>query len=215
MRVLITAGPTREPIDDVRFISNRSSGRMGIALAEEAIARKHMVTLILGPTDVKPPKRARAIRVETADEMRRAVLDEMSKSRYDVFISSAAVADYTVKKASGKIKSGRERVIQLKPTRKIVDEVKKKHPATFVVGFKAEHSLSGSGLLNSAKKKLAKANLDLIVANDVSKPAFGGNENEVWVIDKAGKVTKTGRKSKRTIAKNIWDVISNALCSAS
>jgi phosphopantothenoylcysteine decarboxylase/phosphopantothenate--cysteine ligase len=212
MRVLITAGPTREPIDDVRFISNKSSGRMGAALAGEALRLGHRVTLVLGPTDIRPPK-VRTIRVETTAEMRDAVLRELAKTKHDVFVSAAAVADYTVRKKAGKIKSGGGLALKLAPTPKIVDNVKRKHPRLFVVGFKAEHGIGVKRLVESAKRRLNKAGLDLIVANDVSNGIFGSDENEVWIIDGGGVVEKTGRRSKRAIAKIVWRIISERVSS--
>jgi phosphopantothenoylcysteine decarboxylase/phosphopantothenate--cysteine ligase len=214
MRVLVSAGPTREPVDDVRFISNRSSGRMGAEIAKEALALGMMVTVVCGPTEAKMPSRAKIIRVETAAEMRRAIMRELAKKRYDVFVSAAAVADYAPEKRRGKIKSGRKIVLELAPTPKIVDEVKRRHPTVFVVGFKAEHGVGKRRLLASARKKLSSAKLDLIVANDTKKPVFGGNENEVHIMDADGVVASTDRKTKREVAKKVWSVISDSFASS-
>ena len=164
MDALITAGPTREPIDPVRFIGNRSSGRMGAALASAALAAGHRVTLILGPVEIAFPSAARRIDVETAGQMHEAVLREFPS--HDILIMAAAVADYRPIKAYSQ-KLGREGAltIQCEPTPDIVaDAARIKRPGQRIVGF----SLESDGDVARARQKLARKNLDLIVYNPVA-----------------------------------------------
>jgi len=186
---------------------------MGAALAEEAIKRGIETTIVCGPTQEKTPENAKTIRIETAKEMRETVLRGLSEKKYGIFISAAAVSDYTPEKTNGKISSGEKLTIKLKPTEKIVDLVKEKHQDLFVVGFKAEYNIGDEKLVERAKKKMFDAKLDLIVANDVSKNVYASDENQVHVINKKGVVTKTKRLSKRKIAETIWDIIIRSLAS--
>lgn len=205
MRALITAGPTRERIDSVRFISNASSGRMGCALAAEAVKRGYDVCLVLGPVCVKPPAGAKVIDVSSAEEMTEGTLKEL-EGGYDVFVSAAAIADYTPEKPRiGKIKSGREMTLKLKPTRKLTKLVCEGFPGVFKVGFKAEYGVGEAGLLEAAKRKLGEG-LNLVVANDVRVSRFGSEETEVTVLDGGGVVCKAGGL-KSGVAARIWDVI--------
>jgi len=195
-KVLITLGPTQEPIDDIRFISNKSSGRMGAALAEEGIKRGHDITIIHGPVSVPLPGAAKKIPVSTAKEMLDAVLAEYNDCY--IFISAAAVADYTpVEIAPGKIKSGQEITLHLKPTPKLIHEVRKLAPDMRIVAFKVE---SGGDLVARAKELLEDA--DLVVANDAS--AMGSDTNEVYLVSKTG-VEHVGPASKKLIANAVWD----------
>lgn len=204
MRVLITTGPTQEPIDDIRFITNASSGKMGAALAEEAMQRGYRVTLVHGPVSIALPDCHR-IAVKTAKEMVDAVLSEL-RNGYDVLISAAAIADFTVKKREGKIKSGSKLILELEPAPKLLDIVRQAFPNLFIVGFKAESRLKESELVEAAKNKMFYRKLNLVVANDVSKSVFGSDENEVWLVSK-NDVRHVDRKPKARVAHEVWNEI--------
>lgn len=211
LKVLVTGGPTREYIDAVRYISNPSSGRMGVALAEEAFLRGAEVTLIYGPGTVEPPSNFRVIRVETTKEMLDAALSEVREKCYDIIICTAAVADYAPKnRVNGKIPSGKDDLeIPLAPLPKVIDAIRVAAPKAFLVGFKAEHGVSRDELLSRAIRKLRNANLDMIVANDVSKPdsGFSAETNEVYVIDKDENIHHVPLSHKNVVASKILDLI--------
>ncbi len=203
-RVLITAGPTREWLDPVRFISNPSTGKMGLALASEAVARGARVTVVLGPTQEPVPAGVEAVRVETAVEMHQAVIERLRGT--DVFIGAAAVADYrpeTVAEQKLK-KTGEPCELRLVPTVDILREVafSPDRPAV-VVGFAAE----SQDLEAQAAAKLERKGLDLIVANDITQPGagFGGDNNEVLILDRGGKREHLSPRSKREVARRIWE----------
>ena len=179
--ILITAGATREPIDPVRFISNRSSGRMGFALAEAARDRGAHVTVVAGVTSVDAPAGVRVVEVTSAEEMRGAVANE--KDTVTVFIAAAAVADYRAKQESAiKIKkSAKELSLQLERTTDILDEVgRSRRNGQLVVGFAAETD----NVLANAREKLTRKNLDAIVANDVSRSesGFDSEKNTIAIL---------------------------------
>ena len=182
--VLVTAGPTYEPVDPVRFIGNRSSGKMGYALAEAALRRGAKVVLVSGPTALKPPSAAETIFVETTQQMRTAVLDRWEKA--NLIIMAAAVADYHVKNpAVEKIKRTGPMELQLEPNSDILADLGtlrqgsgKRTP--LLIGFAAETE----HLLDNARKKLAAKRADAIVVNDVSRSDIGFNsdKNEVTIV---------------------------------
>ena len=206
INILITAGPTREKIDDIRFITNRSSGRMGYALAEAALKRGMNVTLVSGPVCLAPVKGVNTIKVESASEMADAVF--RLESEAEIIISAAAVADYRpVKVTKGKIKkSDGEMVLKLERTTDILQTLgKSKRKNLFLAGFAAETER----LLEYAEIKLKKKNLDLIIANDVSDSEIGFNSdaNAVTLIFKDGKKIDIPRSSKKIIAEKIIDEI--------
>jgi phosphopantothenoylcysteine decarboxylase/phosphopantothenate--cysteine ligase len=177
--VLITAGPTREPIDPVRYIGNRSSGRMGYALAEAALRRGARVVLVTGPTALNAPGAAEVVAVETAEEMRQAVLSRMGEAT--IIIKAAAVADYKPKQRSQqKIKRRGALSLELEPTSDILAEVAAKRGSQIVVGFAAETE----NALENARRKLASKSLDAIVVNDVSRKGIGmdSERNAVTII---------------------------------
>jgi len=177
--VLITAGPTREPIDPVRYIGNRSSGRMGYALAEAALRRGARVVLVSGPTALQAPGAAEVVAVETAEEMRQAVLSRMKDAT--IVIKAAAVADYKPKQRSPqKIKRRGALALELEPTSDILAEVASKRSTQIVVGFAAETE----NVLENARRKLAAKSLDAIVVNDVSRKGIGmdSERNAVTII---------------------------------
>ena len=203
MKFLITAGPTREPIDPVRFLSNRSSGKMGYALAEAAAARGHEVTLISGPVALPPPKDVQVVRVVTAADMLAAV--KLHLRRNDVLIMAAAVADWTpVRVAKRKLKKGgaQRLTLELKPTPDILKSIAPLKGKRMFVGFAAEtHNVAAE-----AKRKLREKNLDLIVANDVTAPGAGFEveTNRVTIFD-AYSEEQLPLMSKREVAERILD----------
>jgi phosphopantothenoylcysteine decarboxylase/phosphopantothenate--cysteine ligase len=205
-RVLVTAGATREYIDPIRFITNASSGKMGVAMAEEADFRGAEVTLIRTKGSV-PSFVDNQIEVETAEEMLETVESELQTKEYDFIVLAAAVSDFRVKnRAEVKIKSGEPLVLELEPTPKIIDVVKKLQPEAFLVGFKAETGLSEEELIMEARKQIERAGSDLVVANTLK--AFGSDENEVILV--TGESTKRlPRMEKRELAERLWDEIIN------
>ncbi|WP_148882213.1 bifunctional phosphopantothenoylcysteine decarboxylase/phosphopantothenate--cysteine ligase CoaBC [Thermococcus aciditolerans] len=207
-RVLVTAGATREYIDPIRYITNASSGKMGVAIAEEAEFRGAEVTLIRTKGSV-PSFVENQIEVETVEEMLEAIEDELKTKDYDIVILAAAVSDFRVKeRASAKIKSGRELTLELEPTPKIIDRVKELQPGTFLVGFKAETGLSEEELIEAARRQIERAGSDLVVANTLK--AFGSEENEVILVGR-GSVKKLPRMGKRELAEKLWDEIISIL----
>jgi phosphopantothenoylcysteine decarboxylase/phosphopantothenate--cysteine ligase len=200
--ILITAGPTREPVDPVRFISNRSSGRMGYALARAAVRRGANVTLISGPSNEKPPEQASFISVETAEEMERAVLKHLRKAAF--IIMTAAVSDYApAKTAKVKLKKTDAISLKLKINPDILMKLGKKKGKKILTGFAAE---SGKNI-KSAKSKLKEKNLDLIVLNDISQKGagFDVDTNIVTLIDKKGKMDEYPLMKKIDVANVILD----------
>jgi len=203
--ILITAGPTEEPIDPVRFITNRSSGKMGFALARVARRRGAETILISGPTALPVPGKVKHIAVRSASQMREAVLQNMEKA--SIIIKAAAVADYRPRqKAPEKIKkSAREIVLELERNPDILSEVGARKGRRIIVGFAAETE----NLLQNARQKLAEKNLDLIVANDVTLPGAGfeAETNIVKLLDRSGKVEELPLMAKEELADLILDRI--------
>ena len=201
--VLVTAGPTREPLDPVRFLSNRSSGKMGYAIAEAAAARGARVILVSGPTALAAPPGVDCIHVETADEMYRAVLAKLES--VGVVIKAAAVADYRPKRrADRKIKKDQAvPEIALEPTPDILAELGKRKGTRILVGFAAETD----DLLDNARLKLQRKNLDLVVANNVREAGagFDVDTNVVTMLDGAGRAETLPLLSKREVADRILD----------
>ena len=201
--VLITAGPTREPIDPVRYIGNRSSGRMGYALAEAALRRGARVLLVSGPTALKPPGAAEVVAVETAEEMRQAVLSRMAEAT--IIIKAAAVADYKPKQHSQqKIKRRGALSLELEPTSDILAEVASKRGSRIVVGFAAETE----NVLENARRKLAGKALDAIVVNDVSRKGIGmdSERNAVTIITPTETID-VPETSKWEVAHRVLDAV--------
>ncbi len=203
-RILISAGPTHEAIDPVRFIANRSSGKMGYALAEAARARGAQVVLVSGPTSLTAPSGVELVSVETAEEMAKALASRLPWS--SVVIMAAAVADFRAKyPASQKIKK-QSRIapsLDLEPTTDILAMLSGQRTTQLIVGFAAETE----ELVSQAKAKLQSKGLDLIVANDVSKEGigFGSDRNEATLIDRDGMVTELSLRSKRQMADDVLD----------
>ena len=207
--VLVTAGPTYEPLDPVRFVGNRSSGRMGFALAEAAAARGAQVLLVTGPTHLAPPPGVEYIRVQTTQEMYEAVLAHAEGA--DAIIKAAAPSDYRpAKVASAKIKKGREILtLELTPTPDILAELARRKGASVLVGFAAETE----ELVANAREKLRKKNLDLVVANDVgAKDAgFAAETNRVTLVSGDGEVEALPLLSKQEVAHRILDRVARLL----
>jgi phosphopantothenoylcysteine decarboxylase/phosphopantothenate--cysteine ligase len=206
VRFVITAGPTQEPIDPVRYISNRSSGQMGYALAEAALEAGHRVTLISGRVNLRPPPAADFISILTSDEMHDAVHEKMRGC--DVLVMCAAVADYKPAHVSAhKIKKARQTLsLELIPTRDILASLPRER-TFFLVGFAAETT----DLKKNAEKKLREKNLDMIVANDVSRADLGmeSAENEVTILFPDGETKNILRAPKKNIARELVKIISN------
>src|SRR5437868_2524601 len=177
--VLITAGPTREKIDPVRYLTNRSSGRMGYALTEAALRRGARVLLVSGPTSLTPPGASEVTRVESAEEMRQAVLRFLPES--SIVIKTAAVSDYRPKApAAQKIKRSGPVSLELEPTPDILAELGRHKQSQIIIGFAAETQ----NALENARKKLKEKSVDAIVVNDVSRPGIGfdSDRNAVTII---------------------------------
>ncbi|MHB8565524.1 MAG: phosphopantothenoylcysteine decarboxylase domain-containing protein [Nitrososphaerales archaeon] len=214
---VITAGPTREPIDNVRYITNASTGKMGVALTEEALLRgAKSVCLIHGPGVAIPDafraeSRIQVQLVVTTEDMLEAVLSRLSKGTYDVLISAAAPADYTlVSPVAGKISTSDSSTLNLRlaATKKIISIAKEKFPKIFVVAFKAEYGLDNEDLTNRASGAKSSG-VDLVVANNVARDdiGFGSDFNEVFIVMKNGQVKHLTRASKNEIASGILDAM--------
>ena len=202
--VLITAGPTHEPIDPVRFLGNRSSGKMGYAVAEAALRRGAKVILVSGPTTLQPPKGAEFISVETAQQMRDAVI--LRFADVTAVIMTAAVADYRVEASPQKIKrSAGAMTLSLQPTADILAELgERRLPNQVLIGFAAETE----NVLDNACKKLAAKRVDAIVVNDVSAPGigFGSDRNSGTIITATGAVA-IPETSKSEMASRVLDTL--------
>jgi phosphopantothenoylcysteine decarboxylase/phosphopantothenate--cysteine ligase len=202
-KLLITAGPSREPLDPVRYISNRSSGKMGYALARAAVRRGAEVTLISGPTALEPPAGARLISVTTASEMRDAVIKEFAQCT--AIVMAAAVADYRpTMVADQKMKRGKGPVeLRLEPNPDILKELSGKRDGKLLVGFAAETE----ELTANAEKKLREKNLDMIIANNVAEvgSGFDGDTNIATILDRTGAKRSLPLMNKDDLADCIYD----------
>jgi phosphopantothenoylcysteine decarboxylase/phosphopantothenate--cysteine ligase len=201
--VLITAGPTREKIDPVRYLTNRSSGRMGYALAEAAVRRGARVLLVSGPTAIKPPAALEVTRIESAEEMRQAVLRLLPEAT--IVIKTAAVADYRPKNAADqKIKRTGPLTLELEPTRDILAELARHRQSQLIIGFAAETQ----NVLENARKKLTSKSLDAIVVNDVSREGVGfdSDRNAVTIITH-DEVVEVPETSKWDVAQRVLDQV--------
>ncbi|MCD4797477.1 MAG: bifunctional phosphopantothenoylcysteine decarboxylase/phosphopantothenate--cysteine ligase CoaBC [Methanosarcinales archaeon] len=202
-KVVITGGGNMERIDAIRVLTNRSSGRTGVELAREAFRRGADVTLVhprpqglYGITEVE---------AVSAKDMTRSVLDEMEKG-CDLFISSAAISDYTVEPVDHKIKSGQEALtLTLRPAPKLMRKVREQYPDLNIIGFKAEANVDKDGLIASAKELMAKYGLSMVVANDVGKGGMGTRDNTVHILDSSGGETGPVTGDKQVIAGAVLD----------
>lgn len=205
-RVLVSAGPTQEPIDAVRFISNRSSGKMGYAVAQAARERGAEVVLVSGPTALAPPLGVEYVQVCTAEEMGKALMARFPWAT--VLVMAAAVADFRPKRlASEKLhkRAGSWKTLELERTDDILQTLSRQRTAQILVGFAAE---TGE-VIPRAREKLTSKGLDLIVGNDVSAPGsgFGSETNATVLIDREGRVTELGLLPKRVLADRILDAV--------
>ncbi len=210
--ILITAGPTQEAIDPVRVITNRSSGKMGYAIAEKAVRRGARVILVSGPVALAAPQGVELIRVESAEQMKNAVMEQLDAA--SIFISVAAVADYRPASAADqKMKKTASRLsIELEPTSDILAEVGRRKGDRIVIGFAAEtQNLAAEG-----KRKLESKNCDMVVANLVGPngTGFEGDENEVLLITRDKEPVAVPRAAKKEIARHILDAVLDLRLSA-
>jgi phosphopantothenoylcysteine decarboxylase/phosphopantothenate--cysteine ligase len=203
--VLVTAGPTQEPLDPVRYLSNRSSGRMGYALAEAAAARGARVILVSGPVNLAPPAGVETIPVHTAAEMREQVFANLADA--GIVIKAAAVADFHLRKVpEQKVKKTAARIsLELDPTPDILAELGRKKGDRLLVGFAAETQ----NLVPEARRKMESKNCDMVVANLVGgqDQGFESEENEVTLVLRTGETVPLARAPKREVADRIFDEI--------
>lgn len=205
-KVLVSAGGTYEAIDPIRGISNRSSGKMGIEIAKEAFIRGANVTLLEGEVSVPVPLSLNSIKAVSSSEMNEKALEMIND--FDVFVSAAAVSDFSpsvVEKS--KISSSQELELKLKPTNKIINQIKEQNPDVFLVGFKAEYGVTEEELIESSQKQIQNSGSDLVVANDVAVEGagFGSDKNQVILVDE--EVEKIPLSTKKEIAGLFWDRI--------
>ncbi len=206
-RVLVSAGPTREAVDPVRFLSNRSSGKMGYALATAARARGAEVTLVSGPTALAHPEGVDVIEVVTAEEMLKAMTTKLDWAM--VVVMAAAVADFRpVREVAHKIKKGEQARglrLELEPTPDILSLCSEQKTTQLMVGFAAETER----VVEQAREKLARKRLDLIVANDVSRPGIGfdTDDNAAVLVNRLGGITELPTMPKREMADRILDAV--------
>jgi phosphopantothenoylcysteine decarboxylase/phosphopantothenate--cysteine ligase len=215
-KVLITAGRTVEYIDPIRVITNNSTGKMGLSLAETVLARGATVTVITGKTAVSYPKQAKVITADTAETMYEAVAKELKTKSYDLFLAAAAVGDWKPKKKESQKISTHNRenlVLELEPTPKIVDQAKKWSPQTFVVAFRAIYKLGNKELVADAHERLKKAGADLMVVNDVGLPGVGfeAETNELWLVSANRKPIHIPKQVKLQAASRLLDLIAEIM----
>ena len=209
-RVLVTAGSTIEYIDPIRIMTNLSSGKMGIAIAQEAQRMGATVTLVYGHGTLNPAT-GKIVRVNTGEEMYKAVVSELSSKKHDIAIMAAAVADFTpTKKSEKKIDTKLGKVeLSLVATRKIIDEVKNKSKDTFLVAFKADYCVSDSVLIEKAYRKLKVCDADIIVANDLGRKGSepGSDKNEVFIVDGNKNIVHLPLESKAQVARRLLELV--------
>lgn len=203
--VLVTAGPTREALDPVRYFGNRSSGKMGYAIAEAAARRGARVILVSGPVTLAPPDGAEVMRVETAEQMRDAVLERLAEAT--VVIKAAAVADFRPRQPlEEKIKRGTRDglVVELERTPDVLGEIAKRRNGQMVIGFAAETN----DALGNARKKLESKGVDAVVVNDVSRPGIGfdSDRNAVTIVSREQQV-EVAEASKKEVAQRVLDFV--------
>lgn len=208
-KIIVTAGGTVEKIDEVRFIANRSSGKMGVAIAEECHLRGADVLLLRAKTSVRPRYLIKEKKFETAQDLLQLI--KVNINNTDLFFQVAAVSDFKVDQPTkGKLSSSNSINLKLVPQIKIIDQIKKISPKTTLVAFKAEHGLSEKKLVKEGQGKLKESKADFVIANDISRPdrGFESEDNEVYIISANGTVKKIPLTSKREIAKKIVEFVS-------
>lgn len=208
MRVLISAGGTREAWDPVRYIGNRSSGRQGVELARTGASRGAQVTLVAAAMDVPPPAGVRVLNVESSDDLHRAMLEQLEGN--DVVVMSAAVADFRPQPAPAKIKkmgdSGVD--LHLEQTTDVLADLVARRTSQVIVGFAAETAGDDDELLDLGRQKLARKGCDLLVVNEVGRSeVFGSDQNSVRIIDHTGLVSTVERQGKAAVADAVWDAV--------
>ncbi len=204
LNVLITTGPTREYIDDVKYITTPSSGLTGLYFAREAKARGANVTVITGPVSINFPKDVELVRVESVLEMYETTMKIIESRKFDIIIFSAAPLDYTVKnRVRGKLRSDCDELcIELTKAPKIACSVRSRQKDAIIIGFKAEVNVSDEELINAALKKISECSWDVAIAHDVSKGlGFSTLHDDVYIITKHGEIERTGRVHKRELAR--------------
>ncbi len=211
-KVLITAGRTIEYLDPVRIITNKSTGKMGMAVVRASLAAGADVTVVFGKGSVPPPPGVNSLSVETSDEMKGAVFGELEREHYDIVISTAAVGDWKVESPFPHKVSTRENTtinITLVPTQKIIDTIKEQFPDMFLVAFRAQTYMTEKELLRDALERLKTAQADLIAVNDIGKAGSGfeGDTNELFVIDNTGKQYHIPNTSKSDAAETLVSII--------
>lgn len=208
MRVLISAGGTREAWDPVRYIGNRSSGRQGVELARTGASRGAQVTLVAAAMDVPPPAGVRVVNVESSDDLHRAMLEQLEGN--DVVVMSAAVADFRPQPAPAKIKkTGDSGVdLHLEQTTDVLADLVARRTSQVIVGFAAETAGDDDELLDLGRQKLARKGCDLLVVNEVGRSeVFGSDQNSVRIIDHTGLVSTVERQGKAAVADAVWDAV--------
>ena len=215
-KVLVTAGPTVEHIDPVRVITNRSSGKMGVAIAEEVASRGARTTLILGPGTIPAPADMKTVRVENTSELLEAVLRELKESKPDLVFAAGAPADYRPTSVSPKKIKTREKAsinLELRATPKIIEEIRKASPNTFLVAFKTDHDVSNDELIDEAFEIVRRKNADLVAANDVGHEGVGFqvDTNELYVVDARKNVVHIPLADKKEVARQLVDLAVNKL----
>lgn len=214
--ILVTAGATIEFIDPIRVVTNPASGKLGAAIAKEATAMGANVTLIYGRGYADLPSNAKIINVKTSDEMMDAVINELKSSNYHVAIMTAAVSDFkpeSPKDVKIETRDNKQISVTLKTTSKIVDQIKKVSPSTFLVAFKADSDVSDDDLIKSAYDKMRECDADLMVANDVGRKGseMGSDTSEVFIISKNKKVRHLPIQTKQSVARVLLEELANYL----
>lgn len=215
-RVLVTAGPTHEHLDPVRILTNRSSGKMGFALAKEALRRGAAVTLVSGPTSLQPPLSAEFIQVETTRQMFETVVSKLKEVKCDLFLAAAAPEDFRPVKPSGEKMSsriGRPFDVKLEATEKVIDSVKKVQPEVFLIAFKAEWGTGRGDMVERAKMVIREADADMVALNDLTAKGtgFGEDTNQIILLKKDGSTLDIPLTPKQVIARRILDEFVNAV----
>jgi phosphopantothenoylcysteine decarboxylase / phosphopantothenate---cysteine ligase len=210
-KVLVTAGPTVEHIDPVRVITNRSSGKMGAAIAEEVASRGADTTLFLGPGTIIPPSDVKTVRFESTSDLLEAVLGELKRSKPDLVFAAGAPSDYRPTTVSEKKIKTREKTrfeLELQATPKILEEIRKVSPKTFLVAFKTEHNVSTEELVDEAFRIIHEKSADLVAANDVGHEGVGfqADTNELYVVDDRKRVVHIPLAEKREVARQLVDL---------
>jgi phosphopantothenoylcysteine decarboxylase/phosphopantothenate--cysteine ligase len=210
-RILVTAGPTVEHIDPVRLITNKSSGKMGVAIAAEVASRGAQTTLILGPSQTEPPNAVRTLRVESTEEMLQATVNELKKADYDMLFAAAAPSDYRMTSPfQSKVKTRQHNKlnVELQSTPKIIAEARRTSPKTLLIAFKTEHGVTDEELVDQAFTAIGEKNADLVAANDVNRHGVGfqTDTNELFVVDSAKRVVHIPVADKREVARQLVDI---------